>query len=186
MSKPNSGHFKINTQGGGGGGGGAVDNNAIGSGGNGSDQNTVMSGAGAGVGIGLNGEGDNNKVPPLFDNGHVTEEGIRAHKEEFIGKSVEQIAELLKQNGYEPDVRPSKRIKKGSTAQIVEALNPSKDRNIRQVQVSPDGSKRHGGVPYVKISTTDGGIFKVIDATPDQYKTDEKEKAVLIFRRDEK
>ena len=56
---------------------------------------------------GANGKGGGS-VPPLFDNGHVTYEGIKAHREEFMGKSVEQIAEMLKDNGYEFNIRPSK------------------------------------------------------------------------------
>ena len=60
--------------------------------------------------------------------------------------------------------------------------NSDKDRNITQVQVSP-GSKRHGNIPYVKISTTDIGIQKIIDGTSTQYKTDGAEHATLLFRR---
>ena len=126
--------------------------------------------------------GGSGGTPPLFNNGHVTEAGIRAHREEFMGKSVEQIAELLKQNGYEINIRPSKNP--GSTAQIIEILNPSKERNIKQVQVSPDGSKRHGNIPYVKISTSNGGKIKIIEGTREQYKTDGTENAYLIFKED--
>ena len=124
-------------------------------------------------------------APALFDNGHVTYEGIKAHREEFMGKSVEQIAELLRKNGYEFNVRPSNRQNKGSTAMIIEITNPSKERNIDQIQISPDGSKHHGKIPYVKISTSNEGLIKVIDGTPKAYKTDGKEKARLIFRRDD-
>ena len=124
-------------------------------------------------------------APALFDNGHVTYEGIKAHREEFMGKSVEQIAELLRKNGYEFNVRPSNRQNKGSTAVIIEITNPSKERNIDQIQISPDGSKHHGKIPYVKISTSNEGLIKVIDGTPKAYKTDGKEKARLIFRRDD-
>mgnify|MGYP007101910449 CR=1 FL=1 len=129
---------------------------------------------------GANGKGDGS-APVLFDNGHVTYEGIKAHREEFMGKSVEQIAELLRQNGYEFNIRPSKH--KDSTAQIIEITNSTKERNIKQVQVSPDGSSRHGNVPYVKIST-DKKRIKVIDGKPEDYKNGENEKAVRIFRRD--
>ena len=75
------------------------------------------------------------------------------------------------------------RKEKGSTAQIIEIINPSKERNIKQVQVSPDGSRRHGKVPYVKISTSDEGKIKIIDGTAENYKTAGDEKAKLIFRR---
>ena len=120
-------------------------------------------------------------TPPLFDNGHVTYESIAAHREEFMSKSVEQIADLLKKNGYEVALRGSKRAR--SKAQILEIKNSSKERNIKQVQVSPGGG-RHGKSPYVKISTSSEGIIKVIDGTTEDYKTDGGEKAKLIFRRD--
>ena len=121
----------------------------------------------------------------LFDNGHVTFEGIAAHREEFMGKTVDQIADLLKANGYELNIRESKRKEKGSTVQIIEIINPSKERNIKQVQVSPDGSRRHGKVPYVKISTSDEGKIKIIDSKREDYETSGNEKAKLIFRRDD-
>lgn len=119
---------------------------------------------------------------PLFDNGHVTYKSIEANREEFMGKSVEQIAELLEKNGYELKRRGSKN--KSSTAQIIEITNASKERNIKQVQVSSNGSSRHGNIPYVKISTSNEGKIKIIDGTPETYKTVGDEKAKLIFRRD--
>lgn len=131
---------------------------------------------------GANGKGGGS-APPLFDNGHVTYEGIAAHREEFMGKSVEQIAELLRQNGYKFNIRPSKN--KGSTAQIIEITNPTKERNIKQVQVSPDGSSRHGNVPYVKISTSNDSKIKVIDGNRKEYVPGNNEKARMIFRRDD-
>lgn len=124
-------------------------------------------------------------TPPLFDNGHVTYESIAAHREEFMGKSVEQIGSLLKNNGYEFNVRASKHKDKGSTAIILEITNSSKERNIKQVQISPDGSSRHGNIPYVKLSTSDERIIKVIDGTPKEYVSDGKETARLIFRREQ-
>ena len=117
----------------------------------------------------------------LFDNGHVTFEGIAAHREEFMGKTVDQIADLLKANGYELNQRGSKN--KQSTAQILEITNSSKERNIKQVQISSNGSNRHGNIPYVKISTSNEGKIKIIDGTAENYKTAGDEKAKLIFRR---
>lgn len=119
---------------------------------------------------GKSGGGGGGSSTPLFNNGKVTYESIAANREEFMGKTVEQIAELLRQNDYEVRIRPSKnREKTGSTAQIIEITNASKDRNIKQVQVSPDGSSRHGNVPYVKVSTSNEGKIKVIDGTPEKY-----------------
>ena len=124
------------------------------------------------------GGGGGGSTTPLFDNGHVTYEGIKAHREEFMGKTVEQIAELLRQNGYKFNIRPSNRQNKGSTAVIIEITNPSKERNIDQVQISPDGSKHHGKIPYVKISTSNEGLIKVIDGTPKLIKRMARKKHV--------
>lgn len=128
------------------------------------------------------GGGGAGNTPPLFDNGHVTKEGIAAHREELMGKSVEQIAEMLKQQGYEVTIRDSKLKKNGSKAKVIETINPPKGYNIKQVQVSPGGG-RHGKAPYVKISTSNRRI-KVIDGSPQDYKTSGNEKAVLIFKED--
>lgn len=73
----------------------------------------------------------------------------------------------------------------GSKAKFIVTLNNNKDRNIQHIQVSP-GSKRHGDVPYVKISTSDIGKIKIIDASKEQYKTDGVERAKLIFGRKKK
>ena len=69
-----------------------------------------------------------------------------------------------------------------SSAKIIVTLNSSSDRNISQVQISK-GSKRHGNVPYVKISTTNIGKIKIIGASKENYKTDGKETAKILFRR---
>ena len=100
-----------------------------------------------------------------------------------MGKSVEQIGEMLKKNGYEFNIRGSRNP--NSTTKIIQITNPSKERNIDQVQVSPDGSRHHGNVPYVKISTSNESLIKVIGGTREQYMTDGTEKARLIFRRDD-
>ena len=126
-----------------------------------------------------------NGTPPLFENGHITKEGIEAHKEESADMTVEEFVELLQKNGYEVHTRPSKHEKKGSKAVIIEVDNPSKQRNIRQVQVSPGGG-RHGKDPYVKISTGDQGRNKVIKGSPDDYKGGENEKAHVIFTEEAK
>lgn len=110
----------------------------------------------------------------------ITERSIAAHREKFLGKTVGQIDELLRKRGYQTTVRKS--IHSSSRARVIVVGNSSKERNIAQVQVSP-GSKRHGNIPYVKISTIDIGIHKIIDGTQEQYKTDGTEKAKLLFRR---
>ena len=124
------------------------------------------------------------KKEPIFDKtGHVTIKSISARREFFLGKSVAKIENVLQKNGYETKRRPSTRST--SHAKIIVTLNQSKDRNIQQVQVSP-GSKRHGNVPYVKISTSDEGKIKIIGSSRGEYKSDGKETAKLLFRRKKK
>ena len=75
------------------------------------------------------------------------------------------------------------KLSKGITnsgAQIIKINNPGGGKNISQVQVSPGGG-RHGSNPYVKISTTDQGIIKIVNGSESIYKTDGKETATIIF-----
>ena len=121
------------------------------------------------------------KKEPIFTKtGHVTDQSISARAEFFLGKSVAKLENVLHRHGYETVRRPSKYST--SKAKIIVTTNPNKDRNITQIQVSP-GSKRHGNVPYVKISTSDEGKFKIIGSSESEYKSDGKETAKLIFRR---
>lgn len=121
---------------------------------------------------------------PIFNKeGTVTLNSISKRREFFLGKSVAKIENVLNKNGYETKRRPSNRST--SHAKIIVTLNQSKERNIQQVQVSP-GSKRHGNVPYVKISTSNIGKIKIIGSSKENYKSDEKEKAKLLFRRNKK
>lgn len=118
---------------------------------------------------------------PIFDKtGHVTLESISARREFFLGKSIARIEHELHKYGYTTERKKSNRF--GSKAKITIVINSSKERNIGQIQVSP-GSKRHGDVPYVKISTKDIGKIKIIGSDSSKYKTDGKEKATLLFRR---
>lgn len=118
---------------------------------------------------------------PIFDKkGHITMESVSARAEFFLGKSVARIEHELHKHGYETKRRPS--IHSTSKAKIIVSLNSDKNRNITQIQISP-GSKRHGNVPYVKISTTDIGKIKIIGASPSEYKSDGKENAKILFRR---
>jgi len=117
---------------------------------------------------------------PIFDEkGHVTLESISSRREFFLRKSVHKIERILKKAGYETTIRPSKHST--SKAKIIIIANSSSERNITQVQVSPK-SKRHG-VPYVKISTNDMKKIKIINSTKNEYKTDGKETAILLFNR---
>jgi len=121
-----------------------------------------------------------NKKPIFNEKGHVSLKSIKARAEFFLGKSVARLEEELHKHGYKTNRRPS--THSTSKAKIIVTTNCNKDRNISQIQISP-GSKRHGDVPYVKISTTDYGKIKIINADPSKYKSDGREKATLIFRR---
>lgn len=118
---------------------------------------------------------------PIFSKaGHVTLSSISNRREFFLGKSVARLEHEMHKYGYETTRRPSSH--KGSKAKFIITLNPSTTRNITQIQVSP-GSKRHGNVPYVKISTSDIGRIKIVASDPKSYKTDGHEKAKILFRR---
>lgn len=95
----------------------------------------------------------------------ITQQSLSDHREKFLGKTVGQIDKLLRKRGYETTIRKSKFS--SSLAKVIVVGNSSKERNITQVQVSL-GSKRHCDVPYVKISTNDIGIQKIIDARPSE------------------
>ncbi len=118
---------------------------------------------------------------PIFDKtGHITLESISERREFFLGKSVHRIEHELNKYGYKTDIHESKY--EDSRAVIITILNTSKNRNISQIQVSP-GSKRHGNVPYIKISTIDIGKIKIIDSKETEYKKGNAESAILLFRR---
>ena len=114
----------------------------------------------------------------VFKNGRITVEGIESKSNVFKGKSANEIADILRSEGYDVTVQAS--IKSRSGAQIIKINNAGNGKNISQVQVSPGGG-RHGVNPYVKISTTDQGIIKIVDGLESAYKTDGAETAKIIF-----
>ena len=117
-------------------------------------------------------------INSILKNGKVSIDDLKANPSVFSGKSVAEIAQALTDAGYDITVKASTRSRSG--AQIIRINNPSGGKNISQVQVSPGGG-RHGSNPYVKISTTDQGIIKIIDGSESLYKTDGKETATIIF-----
>ena len=117
-------------------------------------------------------------INSIIKNGKVSIDDLKANPNVFSGKSVAEIAQALTDAGYDITVKASTRSRSG--AQIIRINNPSGGKNISQVQVSPGGG-RHGSNPYVKISTTDQGIIKIIDGSESLYKTDGKETATIIF-----
>lgn len=114
--------------------------------------------------------------------GHVSAKSIADHREYFLGKSVKRLEKAMNQQGYITHIERSRH--KTSKAKKIIVENPSKIKNITVIQVSPY-SKRHGSTAYVKISTTSGGIFKIV-SNREKYKTDGKETAKIFFARREK
>lgn len=112
----------------------------------------------------------------LIENGKISIDGIKAKPSAFSGKSAEEIAEVLKNYGYDVTVTNSTRSTSG--ARIIRINNLGGEKNISQIQVSP-GNGRHGINPYVKISTTDQGIIEIVDGLKSTYITDGKETATL-------
>ncbi|WP_179289846.1 hypothetical protein, partial [Shouchella clausii] len=74
-------------------------------------------------------------------NGRVTINSIKSNPSVFSGKNADEIAEILKSQGYDVTVRASSKSRSG--AQIIKINNPGNGRNITQLQVSPGGG-RHG------------------------------------------
>ena len=116
----------------------------------------------------------------VFDaGGRITEKTFSVHGSFFLGKSVKRIQKELSKQGYITHVEKSRHANSKAKRIIVE--NNSLVKNITVIQVSP-GSRRHGDTAYVKVSTSDSGIMKIVsDAT--KYRTDGKEKAKIFFAR---
>lgn len=114
--------------------------------------------------------------------GHISKESFEGHREFFLGKSVQRLKHEMNKQGYDVKIEPSKHP--NSKARKLTVLNPSKERNVTVVHVSP-GSKRHGETAYVRVCTNDVGKFKVA-VNIDKYKTDGKEKAVVYAARRKK
>ena len=130
------------------------------------DQNTFSEGSSGGG------------LDTIIQYGKVSIDDIKTNPSAFSGKSTEEIAEVLRNSGYDVVIKSSTRSRSG--AQIIQINNPGGGKNISQVQVSPGGG-RHGSNPYVKISTTDQGIIKIVDGPESTYVTDGKETATIIF-----
>ncbi|MEK4472939.1 hypothetical protein NSQ91_06970 [Paenibacillus sp. FSL R7-0048] len=114
----------------------------------------------------------------IISDGRVSIDAIKANPSAFNGKSADDIAQMLRNQGYDVTVQVSTKSRSG--AQIIKINNSGGGKNITQVQVSPGGG-RHGDSPYVKISTSDQGIIKIVNGAESVYKTDGKEAATIIF-----
>ena len=112
------------------------------------------------------------------ENGYVDAKKIAEVPSEFTGKDVNDYAREMKEVGYECKIKSSTRSRSGAQKVVVE--NCAGNRNIAQLQVSP-GAGRHGSQSYVKISTTDQGIIKIVTGSEASYLTDGMETATIIF-----
>ena len=137
---------------------------------------------GKGGGGQFSGTRGSRSIGSVMKNGKLSISKLKENPKVFSGKSASDIANELKSEGYDVSVRNSTRSRSG--AQIIQVNNSGNGKNISQVQVSPGGG-RHGSDPYVKISTTDKGIVKVVEGSKNTYKTDGKEKATIIFAEEE-
>lgn len=121
--------------------------------------------------------------------GHISHASVSKHREYYYGKNAKQISEDMKKHGYETTIRKSSHAH--SKAEVIVVGNSDKHKNISQILVSP-GSKRHGDVPYVKISLIKPvgpkkyGKIKVVDSKKASYKSDGKEKTYIYYRRKKK
>ncbi|MBR0518660.1 hypothetical protein IJJ97_02595 [bacterium] len=115
--------------------------------------------------------------------GHITERRISANRDFFYNKTKYDIANELNKMGYKTNFKGSKYS--NSKAEIIEITNHDKDKNIMQVQLSLDPNNRHK-VPYVKISTSDIGKFKVVNGTKKEYVGQGNEKAKIFFKRNKR
>ena len=96
---------------------------------------------------------------------------------EVLGKmTYNDAVSLLHSANYETSRKPSNR--KGNNSIIIQTKD-SPGGKISQIQISPTPN-RHG-CKYVKISTSDDGIIKIVNGSPSSYKTNASEKANLIF-----
>ena len=128
--------------------------------------------------VGKNGVLVHNAEYGIQENGYVDANKVAEDPSEFTGKSINDYANEMEKAGYEFKIKTSTRSRSGAQKIVVE--NGSNTRNISQLQVSPGGG-RHGSQPYVKISTTDQGIIKVVTGNETMYRTDGLETANIIF-----
>ncbi|MED1919527.1 hypothetical protein P4V64_30025 [Bacillus thuringiensis] len=118
------------------------------------------------------------KPASVINNGRATIEAAKANPNQFNGKSVDEVAKMLKAQGYDVNIEASTKSRSG--AMIIKISNTGGERNITQVQVSPGGG-RHGESPYIKISTSDQGTIKIVNGRSEIYKSQGPEKNTTII-----
>lgn len=113
---------------------------------------------------------------------NITVDTVNENLESLEGKGVEEIAQMMRSQGYDVVIRDSTRPT--SNAVIIEVNNVSETagRNVKQVQVSPGGG-RHGPLPYIKISTVSSGVgkIKVVMGPEELYNPDGEKNVTVIF-----
>ncbi len=85
----------------------------------------------------------------------------------------------MKKYGYETEIAPSSHYK--SKAKIIIVKNQSKIRNVTMIEVTP-GSRQHGNVVYVRISTNDIGKYKIV-SNQEKYVPGKGDKAKVYYPR---
>lgn len=118
-------------------------------------------------------------VKSLFENGRILLEKVKANPKCLEKVTPKQWKKILSDLGY-GDVSVAKSTQSSSGATIVKIGKQRRGNNINQVQISPGGG-RHGERPYIKISTTDQGIIKVVFGKKSEYRHEGNEKATIIF-----
>lgn len=113
---------------------------------------------------------------------NVTADTARDNIEAFKGKSVEEIAEMMRSQGYDVVIRKSNRLTSNAMVIEVNNISQAEGRNVTQVQVSPGGG-RHGELPYVKISTasSDIGKIKLVMGPEELYNPTGEKNVTVIF-----
>lgn len=134
----------------------------------------------------LQNQGEDVEEPNSIFSEKVTVDTAKESIKDFQGKSAEEIAEMMRSQGYDVVIRKSNQS--SSRAVIIEVTNVSEaaGRNVMQVQVSPGGG-RHGALPYVKISTvsSDVGKIKLVMGPEELYNPSGEKRVTVIFLGDE-
>ena len=110
--------------------------------------------------------------------GHITIESVREYAQALEAADAESMSRYLEGVGYETNTTDSAR--EHSRATVIRISGDTALHNISQVQFSPGGG-RHGPNSYLKFSTTDLGIIKIVFGDPETYRTSGNERATIIF-----
>ena len=110
--------------------------------------------------------------------GHFSIEAAKSYAKQLETADINSLNQYLTELGYATNITNSNR--EFSNAAVIRITGGSDTMNISQIQFSPGGG-RHGINPYLKISTTDQGIIKIVFGSPETYRTSGNERATIIF-----